>query len=30
MYAFHLYNEWTWREMILVPRREMATLVGPV
>jgi len=29
MYAFHLYNEWSWREMILVPRREMVTLAGP-
>jgi len=29
MYAFTLYNEWSWSQMILVPRREIATLVGP-
>ena len=27
MYAFTLYNEWAWSEMILVPRREVVTLV---
>ncbi len=29
MYAFTLYNEWTWSEMIIVPRREIVTLVAP-
>lgn len=29
MYAYTLYNEWTWSEMILVPRREIVTLVAP-
>ena len=28
MYAFTLYNEWSWSEMIVVPRREIVTLVG--
>ncbi|MEJ2351859.1 MAG: hypothetical protein P8Y03_18890 [Anaerolineales bacterium] len=29
MYAFTLYDEWTWSKMILVPRREIITLVEP-
>lgn len=29
VYAFALYDEWAWSEMILVPRREIVTLVGP-
>ena len=27
MYAFTLYNEWSWSEMILAPRREITTLI---
>lgn len=30
MYAYTLYDEWGWSEMIIVPRREIRTLVGPV
>jgi 1,2-phenylacetyl-CoA epoxidase PaaB subunit len=30
MYAFSLYDEWTWNKMIIVPRREIITLVEPV
>lgn len=30
MYAYTLYDEWGWSEMIIVPRREIKTLVGPV
>ncbi|MFQ5399251.1 MAG: hypothetical protein ACE5E7_06590 [Anaerolineae bacterium] len=29
MYAYTMYDEWGWREMIIVPRREMVTLVAP-
>ena len=29
MYAYTLYNEWAWSEMIIVPRREIITLVAP-
>lgn len=30
MYAYTLYDEWGWSEMIIVPRREIRTLVEPV
>ncbi len=26
MYAYTLYDEWGWQEMIIVPRREIITL----
>jgi 1,2-phenylacetyl-CoA epoxidase PaaB subunit len=29
MYAYALYDEWSWAEMIIVPRREIVTLVSP-
>ncbi len=29
VYAATLYNEWTWSEMIIVPRREIVTLIEP-
>ncbi|HEX6305785.1 MAG TPA: hypothetical protein VFZ76_16435 [Anaerolineales bacterium] len=29
MYAYTLYDEWTWSEMIIVPRREIVTLIEP-
>ncbi len=29
MYAYTLYDEWTWSEMIIVPRREILTLIQP-
>ena len=29
MYADRVYDEWSWREMIIVPRREIITLVAP-
>lgn len=29
MYAYTLYNEWTWSEMILVPRHDIVTLKAP-
>jgi hypothetical protein len=29
MYAFSLYDEWTWNKMIIVPRREIIILVEP-
>ena len=29
-YAFTLYNEWAWNEMMIAPRQEMITLIGPV
>lgn len=28
MYAYTLYDEWGWNEMIIVPRKEMVTLVA--
>jgi 1,2-phenylacetyl-CoA epoxidase PaaB subunit len=28
VYAYTLYDEWGWREMIIVPRREIVTLVA--
>ena len=28
MYAYTMYDEWGWREMIIVPRREMVTVVA--
>lgn len=28
MYAYTLYDEWGWSEMIIVPRREIITLVA--
>ena len=30
MYAYTLYDEWGWSEMIIVPRTEIQTIVGPV
>jgi 1,2-phenylacetyl-CoA epoxidase PaaB subunit len=27
MYAYTLYDEWTWSQMILVPRGEIFTLI---
>ncbi len=29
MYAYTLYDEWGWSEMIIVPRKEIVTLVAP-
>ena len=29
MYAYTLYDEWGWNEMIIVPRKEIVTLIGP-
>lgn len=29
MYAYTLYDEWGWSGMIIVPRREVRTLVEP-
>ena len=29
MYAYTLYDEWTWSEMIIVPRRQILTLIEP-
>lgn len=29
VYAYTLYNEWTWSEMILVPRAEIVTIKQP-
>jgi 1,2-phenylacetyl-CoA epoxidase PaaB subunit len=29
LYAYTLYDEWTWSEMIIVPRREIVTLIEP-
>lgn len=28
MYAYTLYNEWTWSELIIVPRRDIATVIA--
>ena len=28
MYALTMYDEWGWSEMIIVPRREMVTVVA--
>lgn len=28
MYAYTLYDEWGWREMIIVPRKAITTLVA--
>jgi hypothetical protein len=28
MYAYTMYDEWGWSEMIIVPRREMVTVVA--
>ena len=30
MYAYTLYNEWAWSEMIIALRREIVTVIGPV
>ncbi len=30
MYAYTLYNEWAWNEMIIAPRQGIVTLIGPV
>lgn len=30
MYAAKLYDEWGWREMAIVRRAEMTTVIGPV
>ena len=29
MYAYALYDEWGWSEMIIVPRAQIKTLVAP-
>ncbi len=29
VYARTLYEEWTWADMFIVPRREIATVVKP-
>jgi 1,2-phenylacetyl-CoA epoxidase PaaB subunit len=29
MYAYTLYDEWGWSEMIIVPREEIVTLIAP-
>jgi len=29
MYAHTLYNEWTWSEMIIVPRRDISSVIAP-
>lgn len=28
LYAYTLYDEWSWSEMIIVPRRAIVTLVA--
>jgi hypothetical protein len=28
MYAYTMYDEWGWREMMIVPRQEMVTVVA--
>ena len=28
MYAYTLYNEWTWSELIIVPRRNIVTVIA--
>jgi hypothetical protein len=28
MYAYTMYDEWGWSEMIIVPRREMVMVVA--
>jgi 1,2-phenylacetyl-CoA epoxidase PaaB subunit len=30
MYAYTLYNEWAWNEMIIAPRRDIRSIIGPV
>ena len=30
MYAAKLYDEWGWREMAIVPRAKIATIIAPV
>lgn len=29
MYAYTLYDEWGWSQMIIVPRAEIVTLLAP-
>lgn len=29
MYAYTLYDEWSWSEMIIVPRREIVSILTP-
>lgn len=29
MYARTLYDEWTWSEMVIIPRREIKTIIAP-
>jgi 1,2-phenylacetyl-CoA epoxidase PaaB subunit len=28
VYAYTLYDEWGWRQMVIVPRKEILTLVA--
>jgi len=28
-YAFTLYNEWAWNEMVIAPRQEIVKVIGP-
>ncbi|MCB8944251.1 MAG: hypothetical protein H6658_10895 [Ardenticatenaceae bacterium] len=30
MYAAKLYDEWGWREMAIVPRAKITTIIAPV
>ena len=30
MYAAKLYDEWGWREMAIVPRTKITTIIAPV
>lgn len=30
MYAAKLYDEWGWREMAIVPRTQIRTIIAPV
>jgi len=30
VYAYTLYDEWGWSEMIIVPRQQIRALIGPV
>lgn len=29
MYAVKLYDEWNWREMAIVPRAKITTIIAP-
>jgi 1,2-phenylacetyl-CoA epoxidase PaaB subunit len=30
MYAYTLYNEWAWNEMVIAPRQSIIRISGPV